>query len=456
MSPLANLVYRRLFAAQVIALAGTGMSTIALSLLAHDLVGGRAGLVLGTALAIKMVAYVSLAPVFGAYAPLLPRRALLVSLDLARAACIALMPFVTEIWQIYALIFLLNACSAGFTPVFQATIPDILPDEGQYTRALSLSRLAHDLENLISPLAASAALVWMSYSGLFAINATTFVISAMLVLSVALPAQVVGERAAGIWAATTAGIRAYVATPRLRALLALSFAVAAAGSMVIVNTVVFVISGFGGAERDVALAFAAFGAGSMVVALGLPALLDRRPDRPFMLAGGGLLTAGLVVGVWIDGLVMLAAVWCVLGAGTSAVLTPAGRLLRRSAHQGNRPAIFAAQFALSHGCWLICYPLAGWLGATVSLATATSVMAALAALSTFIAWRAWPAGMSRELEHEHAAFDHEHVHVHDEHHQHQHEGWEGPEPHSHPHRHASVRHSHVYVIDSHHPVWPRG
>jgi hypothetical protein len=39
------------------------------------------------------------------------------------------------------LIFLLQAASAGFTPTFQATIPDILPDEKDYTRALSLSRL---------------------------------------------------------------------------------------------------------------------------------------------------------------------------------------------------------------------------------------------------------------------------------------------------------------------------
>ena len=49
------------------------------------------------------------------------------------------LPFVTQIWQIYLLIFILQAASAGFTPTFQATIPDILPDEEEYTKALSLS-----------------------------------------------------------------------------------------------------------------------------------------------------------------------------------------------------------------------------------------------------------------------------------------------------------------------------
>ncbi|MEP5009353.1 MAG: MFS transporter, partial [Roseobacter sp.] len=43
-----------LFGAQVVALAGTGLLTVALGLLAYDLAGPAAGAVLGTAYAIKM------------------------------------------------------------------------------------------------------------------------------------------------------------------------------------------------------------------------------------------------------------------------------------------------------------------------------------------------------------------------------------------------------------------
>ena len=46
-SPLQDRTYRQLFTAQVVALAGTGLSTIALALLAYDLAGGDAGIVLG-------------------------------------------------------------------------------------------------------------------------------------------------------------------------------------------------------------------------------------------------------------------------------------------------------------------------------------------------------------------------------------------------------------------------
>ena len=63
---LANRTYRHLFLAQVIALVGTGLATVALGLLAFDLAGAQAGAVLGTALAIKMTAYIGVAPIAAA------------------------------------------------------------------------------------------------------------------------------------------------------------------------------------------------------------------------------------------------------------------------------------------------------------------------------------------------------------------------------------------------------
>ena len=155
MNPLAHTVYRRLFLAQVVALLGTGLATVALALLAWDLAEGNAGAVLGTALAIKMIAYVGVTPLITSLTRHLPRRPLLVGLDCARAVCIGCMPFVDAVWQVYVLIFVLNACSAGFTPTFQATIPEVLRDEPNYTRALSLSPLC-------AAAAAAARLAWTS------------------------------------------------------------------------------------------------------------------------------------------------------------------------------------------------------------------------------------------------------------------------------------------------------
>jgi MFS family permease len=453
-APLANPVYRRLFLAQVSALVGTGVMTVALALLAYELAGEAAGAVLGIALTLRIVAFVLISPVVGAYAHLLPRRRLLIGLDLARAATVLLLPLVDAVWQIYLLVFLINVCSAGFTPLFQATIPDVLPDEATYTRALSLSRLAYDLEQLLSPTLAGLLLVVLSFDALFALNGFAFLISAALVGSVLLPRPAAAERPEGMLAKVTYGMRLYLATPRLRGLLALAVAVAAAGAMVIVNTVVYVQGHLGAGETAVALAFAAAGAGSMLAALLLPRLLDRFPERPFMLAGGLILALAMALGMARPAFLGLLPVWFLIGAGSSLIQTPAGRLLRRSCHAEDRPTIFAAHFALSHAAWLVTYPLAGLAGSAFGLVWTFAVLAALVVAATGAAAGLWPRDDAEVLEHEHGAFQHAHLHVHDEHHQHEHEGWEGPEPHRHPHRHAPQRHRHRYVIDLHHQHWP--
>src|SRR5680860_1350810 len=223
-SPLSNSTYRRLFSAQVLSLTGTGLSSVALALLAYELAGASAGAVLGTALAIKMVAYVGIAPVIGGIAHRLPRKALLISLDATRAGVVLLFPFVDAVWQVYVLIFLLNAGSAAFTPTFQAVIPDVLPDEARYIRALSLSRLAYDVENLLSPLLAAVLLTVISFDALFSLNALGFIASGVLVLLTVLPRSAASDRPAGFWFNLSFGIRAYLATPRLCGLLACNLA----------------------------------------------------------------------------------------------------------------------------------------------------------------------------------------------------------------------------------------
>lgn len=150
----------------------------------------------------------------------------------------------------------------------------------------------------------------------------------------------------------------------------------------------------------------------------------------------------------------MAGLWFLIGVGFSSILVISGRLLQRSAAQEDRPAYFAAQFALSHACWLITYPLAGWLSSTYDIEVAFSVLFGLVMFSTLLAYFLWPENDKTYMEHVHSKTSHLHLHTHDEHHQHAHEGWEGPEPHSHPHSHSEIKHTHEFVIDRHHQKWP--
>ena len=436
LSVLAHRTYRHLFAAQVIALIGTGLLTVALGLLAFRIAGDRAGTVLGTALAIKMVAYVLVAPVAQAFTSRLPRRAFLVGTDLVRAAIALTLPFVDQVWQVYVLIFVLQSASAAFTPTFQGTVPDILPDERDYTRALSLSRLAYDLENLLSPTLAALLLTVVPYNALFGGTVVGFLCSAALVVSVTLPTATRSDRQGGVYDRTTRGLRIYLATPRLRGLLALNLAVAAAGAMVIVNTVVIVQGLLGRPQTDVALALGLFGGGSMIAALTLPRLLDRLSDRAIMIPAAALLGAvllGVAAMTWggTIGWPLLLGTWLILGIAYSTVQTPTGRLLRRSATPEDRPAVFAAQFALSHAAWLLTYPLAGWLGPSVGMPSTLAILGAVTLAGVATAAWAWPAADPDVIEHAHADLDV-----------------------LHPHLHGGRRHAHAFVIDDLHHRWP--
>jgi H+ antiporter protein len=431
---LKNYTYRNLFFAQVIALMGTGLITIALALLAYDFAKDNAAQVLGIALAIKMIAYITVAPIASAFAERLPRKTVLITLDLIRATTALCLPFVTELWQVYILIFILQSASAAFTPTFQATIPDVLPDEKDYTKALSLSRLAYDLENIIGPILAGLLLTIISYNNLFLGTVVGFIGSAFFVIKTQLP-PVKMTPFKGVFNRVMQGAKIYLHTPRLKSLLALNLAIASASAMVIVNTVVIVQSDFKLSEYATTWAFGAFGCGSMLAAFLLPKILEKITDRKVMITGATLLSLCLFIGYLIQNYLCLLALWFIMGVGYSVAQTPTGRLIRKSAHPEDRTALFAAQFTFSHACWLLTYPLTGWLSTHIGISLTFIIMASIAALAVALASYVWPKNDSSMLVHTHENLPHDHEHL--------------------KLKDNQGLHSHDYLIDEYHQRWPK-
>lgn len=384
-----SVAYRNLFTAQVVALLGTGMLTVALGLLAFDLAGDDAGTVVGTALTIKMVAYVAVAPLVAAAVDRLPRKLVLVGADVIRATMALGLPFVTETWQIYLLIFLLQCASATFTPAFQSTIPDILTDEREYTKALSLSRLAYDLEAIVSPIVAAALLTVVSFTNLFAATVGGFLLSAVIVLVTAVPPRAPTTQSLSFRRRTTEGTRVFLSTRSLRFVMLMNVVVAAGTALVLVNSVVYIKGIFHQDDSALALAFAAYGIGSVCVALITPHLVDALGVARTMFLGAIVvavgLTSALVLTVIATGAEaawwLLLLVWAILGAGTSLINTPSSRMLLAASTSDNRALVYTAQFSLSHACFLVTYPIAGWVGAWSPMAAA-GVLLLLATAAT--------------------------------------------------------------------------
>lgn len=436
---LCNRTYRFLFAAQIIALIGSGLATVALGLLAYDLAGARAGAVLGSALAIKMVAYVWVSPLVGAVLDRVPRGGVMVAADLVRFGVVLLLPWVEAIWQIYLLIALLQAASATFTPTFQSVLPDIIPDEGDYTKALSASQLAVALENIASPVIAAALLLVLKFNLLFVGTAVGFLASALFVGAATVPRA---QRSSRVRFSERlfVGMRMFAGAPRLRAVLALNMVVAGSGAVTLVSTVNVVRDLLNATEAQVPLLLAVSGLGSVAAALGAPLLLRRRTDRGVLLIGAGtalLALSGALLLSTVPSWPLAMGVWLLIGFAGGLIVVTVNRVLRASSAVADRPALFAAQFSLSHLCWLLTYPLVGWVGAGAGLATAWALLAGLVLVAGLSARRLWPAGLPEVFRHQHGVGA-DRAHLADA-------EWNG----------VAWVHTHRVLIDVNHTRWPQ-
>ena len=171
-----------------------------------------------------------------------------------------------------------------------------------------------------------------------------------------------------------------------------------------------------------------------------------------MLSGAIIMSLGLMT-IWLSpDFVTLLAIWFMIGLGLSLVQTPSGRIVNQSSAPTDRPSYFSAQFALSHACWMLAYPVAGQLGHLIGIETTALMLGILVTLFSIVAALVWPRNDPEVIEHSHADVSHRHQHTHDIHHDHFHNSDDATEDHNH--HHTPLTHSHLFVIDDHHPRWP--
>jgi len=400
-----NRAFLSLFVAQVISLLGSGVTTIGLTLFVYQLAGSAtATIVIGQALMLRIAAFLIFSQPAGVLADSLNRKGLLIFADLGRFALLSLFPFITATWQIYALIFAINALTAVFTPTFEATIPEIAGKEN-YVQALSLSRVAVDVESVASPVVAGLLVAWVGIRWVFWFDAATYLISAAIVMTVVIPKAAIRSAAFSAWSVLsdiTTGTRILFREAALRRAIVLSFAEAIAGAAAIVLTVTYVRSVLDRNEITFAAVMAAVGLGSSVTAIclgrwsrryehsarGEAELHGRRHvwTARSLLLGGCVLTAVLLPGVLAPPLWLFSLLWFGNGAGQALIAIPSSTLLAEHTTTAQRGRAYAAHFAITHACWLITYPAAGWAGAQWGPAQSFSVFGIACMMVTLIAF----------------------------------------------------------------------
>ena len=364
---LRNPVFARLYAAQTTSLLGDALTWVGLALLAFELDGRNSAQILAFALTLRVTAFVLLAPLAGLLADRFNRKTIMVTADVVRMVIIGLLPFVTQVWQVYALMFTVNAFTAFFTPTFQATLPAVTTD-AELPQALSLSSATNELLGVLGPGLAGAVAAFLGARDIFFIDAATFLVSGVLIFTLSarlghelheIPKAEAEQRVTV--AAVLEGTRLLWKNAVMRYALLLELVAAVSGALILVNTVGLVRGQLHLSEAKYGWVMAAFGIGATAAALLAGALTKRIAHTTFLILGA-VLTSLAVLPANHAGLWLLMGLWLLAGAGQNAVNLATQTLIAEQTDKAHQGRVYGAHFAWSHLWWAFAYPLAGFLG----------------------------------------------------------------------------------------------
>jgi DHA3 family tetracycline resistance protein-like MFS transporter len=188
LAPLRHRDFRVLWAGMTVSLLGDGIFLVALAWHVYSIHDAPSALSLvGIAMTIPTIVF--LLP-GGVISDRLDRRAIMLLSDLVRAAAIGAMAALTlagsgTLWEIAGLSMLYGVGTAFFTPAFEAVIPDLLPS-ADLPAANSLDQFVRPIALRLAGPAAGGALIGLLGAGAaFAVDAGSFVVSALAVLAIA-------------------------------------------------------------------------------------------------------------------------------------------------------------------------------------------------------------------------------------------------------------------------------
>ena len=242
---LKNGVFARLYLAQTISLIGDAFTWIGLALISYQFGKENSAVILASALTLRVTAFILFSPFAGVLADKIDRKKILYITHFIRMVIVASFPFITEIWHIYLLVFLLNIFNAFFTPTYKAIIPQIV-DKAIYRQAVGLSTATYQLLGFLGPALAGIMAIWFGARQIFFIDAASFVIAGVLIMT--LPGKLIrGTKSTGkqlsTWQDVLKGVRLLFGNKLLRFALAIEFISAIAGAQICVNTVKHVKTG---------------------------------------------------------------------------------------------------------------------------------------------------------------------------------------------------------------------
>jgi MFS family permease len=178
-SPLAMPEFRRLWTADMISLLGDWAGRLALTVLVLDRTGSPAWAAAVTA--VSLAGFVGIGQVLATLADRFGRISVMLVADLARAGLFAAMLLHLPVGALLLLAFLAGLATPPFEAARSAALPDLVPED-RYGDALALSGISVQASIVVGNALGGLLLVLVGARGALAINAASFLVSAVFIL----------------------------------------------------------------------------------------------------------------------------------------------------------------------------------------------------------------------------------------------------------------------------------
>jgi MFS transporter, NRE family, putaive nickel resistance protein len=362
---LENPIFAKLYLAQTINLVGDALTWLGLALLTFEVAGEQAGTVLAGALTLRVLVFVILSPLAGVIADRIDRKKLMITTHLVRMGIVCLLPLVTQVWQIYAIVLSLNVFYAFFAPTYTATIP-LVTTAVERSQAIALSSATYQLLGVLGPGLAGGIAALVGTRQIFFLDGITFLIATILMMMI--PGRLIvnqnpttAKTNNHILEDIRVGTACLFADRSIRYALALQLIAAIAGAEILVNTIGYVQGTLHFGKIEYGWVMAAFGIGATLASIGLGNSQQKISPVLLTSSGAGLITLAILPANFasLGGLLIL---WIIAGVGQTLVNVPTQALIADRVATELQGRVYGAHFAWSHLWWMLSYPLAGWLG----------------------------------------------------------------------------------------------
>lgn len=387
--PLRSADYRQLWSAQLVSVVGDKVDQIALGILVYAKTGSE--LQMGIMLAISMLPAALFGMIAGAYVDRWDRRRTMIAADVLRAVCVGAVPFVAEwsLYAVYALGFTAATIALFFEPAKSSLIPDLV-GEDDLMAANSLDNATSSIAELAGLLFGGVLVAWLGYRVAFLLDAGTFLLSAIFVLSIS-HRGTREEKAGGMVAwrpvvrEASDGLRYVWNHPVLRDLLGVySFAIIGVAAS---TTFIFALA----LDRFQAGALgltALDGAITIGLLAGSVAVGRSDPSAPARKLLAGLFAFGALVSLTAitPSVALTAVVFFCAGVANMFFYVPMATILQSDSEPAMRGRVFAAKQSISRVLSVVGFIGAGALAETVGLTPSILLAGAIVVAMALYGW----------------------------------------------------------------------